>query len=139
MVGTELMTAALAGELAGAAGSTAVVCVGCSVDLQLSAGQDDVPLLALVRAPFSGVPLRLETVLLVVVSAGAASGRLLESCAWFGVPEAWLLSAEDELLEVLDRPVAGRYRERRLVFAGESVEIRALANGRGSGPSIRFR
>jgi hypothetical protein len=139
MLGTEAMTAAMAGELAAAAGGSAVVCVGCAVDLRVPAGQDDVPLLALVRAPFSGVPLRLETVLLVVVSAAAEYGRLLESCAWFGVPEAWLLSAEDESLEVLNRPVAGRYRERRLVFAGESVEIRALANGTGSVPSIRFR
>lgn len=120
MAGDLLALSRLASSLASAAGRSAVVCLGCPLEVPLP----HLPL-ALTRYPLERLPLRLQELLLAVLHLECDEESLL-ALALAAVPELWLFDEVEGWMERLTAPASGRYRRRDAILPGERVTLAGL-------------
>lgn len=94
-------------------------------------GPLDTSLAVLAPGPPTAVIHRAQLVAFMVgAGGGAARSTALGQVALAAaaeIPEAWLIDAEQGWTEVFRAPYDGRYRSRRLCYAGESIRLLALS------------
>jgi Uma2 family endonuclease len=89
--------------------------------------QPDVVLLKGYRSLYAGRRATSEDALLVVDVSDATlkpdKNIKLPLYAEAGIPEAWIVNLEEDVIEVYSEPVGGEYRKMRIAGKGESVNL----------------